>query len=248
MTFKEIIESKNALSEIVEEVIQIRKWAKDYKRLLWNVSANKNEDSLTKYQRPESIIERHLAMDRSYPVPAQIINDFKDKTGADVEGTKIIHGIGADEYTRMHHALALVVANTIFFRNGAYRPETEEGRKILAHELTHVAQNKDKEAYRNATRVEMEAEAEQAENIEKEAEQESDPLITSNIGHKSYTFKKSVWQRIIRKALSDVESEILRAKSRLNGKEYLELLLKYQKWSETDGLKYQRFLDGTGKL
>ena len=36
MTFKEIIESKNALSEIVEEVIQIRKWAKDYKQLLWD--------------------------------------------------------------------------------------------------------------------------------------------------------------------------------------------------------------------
>ncbi|MEE0999379.1 MAG: DUF4157 domain-containing protein [Treponemataceae bacterium] len=26
----------------------------------------------------------------------------------------------------------------IYFRNKAYKPETEEGRKILAHELTHI--------------------------------------------------------------------------------------------------------------
>ncbi|MBO7317025.1 MAG: DUF4157 domain-containing protein [Paludibacteraceae bacterium] len=44
--------------------------------------------------------------------------------------------------------------------NGAYRPETEEGRKILAHELTHVAQNKKREEYRGASREELEGEAE----------------------------------------------------------------------------------------
>ncbi len=50
-----------------------------------------------------------------------------------------------------------MLGTDIFFRNGAYRPETEEGRKILAHELTHVAQNKRLEEYRGASREELEA-------------------------------------------------------------------------------------------
>ena len=45
-----------------------------------------------------------------------------------------------------------MLGTDIFFRNGAYRPETEEGRKILAHELTHVAQDKKREEYRGASR------------------------------------------------------------------------------------------------
>ena len=62
--------------------------------------------------------------------------------GADLGEVTMVYGPAADEYTRSHHALALVLGTDIFFRNGAYRPETEEGRKILAHELTHVAQSK----------------------------------------------------------------------------------------------------------
>ena len=92
---------------------------------------------------------------------------------------KIVYGPAADEYTRSHHALALVLGTDIFFRNGAYRPETEEGRKILAHELTHVAQNKKREEYRGASREELEGEAEAAE---KTVEDNGNPLITRRIG------------------------------------------------------------------
>ena len=35
----------------------------------------------------------------------------------------------ADELARSLHTLALVLGTDIFFRNGAYRPETEEGRQ-----------------------------------------------------------------------------------------------------------------------
>ena len=79
----------------------------------------------------------------------------------------IVYGPAADEYTRSHHALALVLGMDIFFRNGAYRPETEEGRKILAHELIHVAQSKKREEYRGASREELEREVrEWMENAE----------------------------------------------------------------------------------
>ena len=99
-----------------------------------------------------------LFRDRKHPVDRVIINDFNRKSGADLGAVKIVYGPAADEYTRSHHALALVLGTDIFFRNGAYRPETEEGRKILAHELTHVAQNKRREEYRGASREELEGE------------------------------------------------------------------------------------------
>ena len=94
--------------------------------------------------------------------------------------------------TRQNHALALVVANTIYFRNGAYKPETEEGRKLLAHELTHIAQNKDTEAYRNSTVEEKEAEAEA-----KEVQQEynPDPEIVIKIKGKYERIRKSKIKR-----------------------------------------------------
>ena len=105
---------------------------------------------------------------------------------------KISYGPAADEYARQNHALALVVANTIYFRNGAYKPETEEGRKLLAHELTHIAQNKDTEAYRNSTVEEKEAEA-QAKEVQQEYN--PDPEIVIKIKGK---------YKIIREILKEV--------------------------------------------
>src|SRR5262249_16928580 len=37
-------------------------------------------------------------------------------------------------------ASAFTLGNDIFFRNGAYRPNTTGGNKLLAHELTHTMQ------------------------------------------------------------------------------------------------------------
>ena len=84
----------------------------------------------------------------------------------------------ADELARSLHTLALVLGTDIFFRNGAYRPETEEGRKILAHELTHVAQNKKREEYRGASREELEGEAIEEERKETK---DDDPIVEEDL-------------------------------------------------------------------
>ena len=85
---------------------------------------------------------RSWRYDREHQLDRVIVNGFNKKNDTDLESVKIIYGPGANEYTRSRHALALVVADRIYFRNGAYKPETEEGRKLLAHELTHIAQNR----------------------------------------------------------------------------------------------------------
>ena len=117
----------------------------------------------------------------------------------------------------------------IFFRNGAYRPETEEGRKILAHELTHVAQNKECKPDDNRTREELEREAEAAE---KTAEDSGDPLITRRIGGREYELRKSVWKVIDERTKEKLEEKIESLENCLAEEEYLRLLINYREWGK----------------
>jgi hypothetical protein len=48
----------------------------------------------------------------------------------------------ADVLTRSVAARAFTVGSDVFFASGTYRPHTEDGRRLIAHELTHVAQQR----------------------------------------------------------------------------------------------------------
>lgn len=104
-------------------------------------------------------------------------------------------------------------------RRGAIK--TEEGRKILAHELTHVAQNKKREEYRGASREELEREAEAAE---KQVEDSGDPLITRRIGGREYKLRKSVWKVIDERTKEKLEEKIESLERVMSEEEYLKLL------------------------
>src|SRR4029450_7761109 len=45
---------------------------------------------------------------------------------------------GADDAARKLDALAFTRGNDIYFRAGAYDPQSPEGQKLLAHEFAHV--------------------------------------------------------------------------------------------------------------
>ena len=48
----------------------------------------------------------------------------------------------ADALARSVSASAFTVGRDVFFAAGAYRPHTGDGRRLIAHELTHVAQQR----------------------------------------------------------------------------------------------------------
>jgi hypothetical protein len=48
----------------------------------------------------------------------------------------------ADALARSVSARAFTVGRDVFFAAGTYRPHTGEGRRLIAHELTHVAQQR----------------------------------------------------------------------------------------------------------
>src|SRR4030095_1317868 len=50
----------------------------------------------------------------------------------------------------------------IYFERGGYAPETQQGRSVLAHELTHVVQNQRGSRGASATEASLDAEADSA--------------------------------------------------------------------------------------
>jgi hypothetical protein len=49
-------------------------------------------------------------------------------------------GKGAEEITKHYGAEAVTVADHVFFAPGKFNPNTLEGERLIAHELTHVLQ------------------------------------------------------------------------------------------------------------
>ncbi len=67
---------------------------------------------------------------------------MEERMGADFSDVRVHTGPKADDSARSINAQAYTVGNDVVFRSGAYQPDTESGRHVLAHELAHVVQQK----------------------------------------------------------------------------------------------------------
>ena len=65
---------------------------------------------------------------------------MQSRFGYDFSGVRIHTGAGAESMNRDIRSFAFTSGSDIFFNSGQYRPETDSGRHLLAHELTHVVQ------------------------------------------------------------------------------------------------------------
>lgn len=194
-------------------------------------SAAKMElEFLEEIQNPEKMVLRNVSNDREYNLDSVIINDFAREHNKDIDKAIIHIGPYADEYARSLKAMALTIGNQIYFRNGAYKPETEEGRKLIAHELTHVTQNKEKPLADNRTKIELENEAEKEEIKE---QRETEQFVTYTIGNKKYKIKKQNADKINNYTQQYIEDWVQKQESQLSPDEYLKLLFKYKKYLES---------------
>ena len=66
--------------------------------------------------------------------------DLEDRIGQDFSRVRVHTDARAAESARMVNALAYTVGSDVVFDAGQYRPDSLQGRRLLAHELTHVAQ------------------------------------------------------------------------------------------------------------
>jgi len=74
-------------------------------------------------------------------LPEEAQHFFGERMGYDFSHVRIHTGTEAEQSAKEVNARAYTVDNHIVFNKGQYNPASEEGKKLLAHELTHVVQN-----------------------------------------------------------------------------------------------------------
>ncbi len=75
------------------------------------------------------------------PLPAAERAFFEPRFGRPLDGVRIHDGPQADVAARSIQARAFALGKNIALARGAFRPGTESGRRLLAHELAHVTAN-----------------------------------------------------------------------------------------------------------
>jgi Domain of unknown function (DUF4157) len=70
-----------------------------------------------------------------------VAGEMGQRFGFDFSETRVHHDEGADDACQAINAEAFTQGNHVFFRAGRYDPGSSEGKRLLAHELTHVVQN-----------------------------------------------------------------------------------------------------------
>jgi Domain of unknown function (DUF4157) len=74
------------------------------------------------------------------PLPKGTRSFMENAFSIDFSSVKIHNGSQASEMSKGINAKAFTTGNDIYFKSGEYSPNSEEGKKLLAHELTHVVQ------------------------------------------------------------------------------------------------------------
>lgn len=74
------------------------------------------------------------------PLPDHTRSFFESRMGYDLGGVRVHTDSQADEVSRGLNAQAFTIGQNIFFAGGRYEPQTNQGKWLLAHELTHTVQ------------------------------------------------------------------------------------------------------------
>ena len=93
--------------------------------------------------KPGTTTELLTRLGAGMPLDADSRTYFEPRLGRDLGGVRIHTDAAAAEAARQLSARAFTFGNHIAFAEGEYKPDSENGRRLLAHELAHVLQNND---------------------------------------------------------------------------------------------------------
>lgn len=74
------------------------------------------------------------------PLSSSTRSFMESRIGADFSNVKIHNDSNAHILSTKLNAQAFAVGNNVFFNKGKYNPESQSGKHLLAHELTHTVQ------------------------------------------------------------------------------------------------------------
>jgi hypothetical protein len=93
-------------------------------------------------QREKSPVLDIVGKGGGSPLDPTLQTDMSQRLGADFSDVRIHTDSEASDSAAAVRAQAYTVGNEIVFGRNAYAPDTAQGRRIIAHELTHVQQQK----------------------------------------------------------------------------------------------------------
>lgn len=76
------------------------------------------------------------------PLPSDVRSHMESAFDTPLDGVRLHSGSESDALNRAVTAKAFTTGNDIFVRGDAYRPNSPDGNRLLAHELTHVVQQR----------------------------------------------------------------------------------------------------------
>lgn len=91
---------------------------------------------------PRSSVHQVLASGAGRSLDPETRSDMEARLGADFSDVRVHTGSAAHESARDVGARAYTVGNDVVFQRDAYDPSSHAGRTTLAHELTHVIQQR----------------------------------------------------------------------------------------------------------
>jgi len=74
------------------------------------------------------------------PLPTEVRVGMESHVGYDFNAVRVHTDSNAGQLARAVNARAFTVGNDIVFGSGEYSPQSKDGQRLLAHELTHVVQ------------------------------------------------------------------------------------------------------------
>lgn len=82
----------------------------------------------------------HVLASSGRPLEPTLRQDMEQRFGRDFSRVRVHSGGAAEQSAREANANAYTVSHNIVFGDGQFAPESHEGLRLIAHELTHVVQ------------------------------------------------------------------------------------------------------------
>jgi hypothetical protein len=124
--------------------------------------------------QPEMMEEVQRRKGTGSPLPEGARQKMEGLFGADLGGVRVHDNTEARELNQELDAEAFTIGSEVFVGEGSYSPDSTRGQALLAHELTHVAQQGGLGAQRQAMPEEEEVQTRAREDVVQRQEEEEE--------------------------------------------------------------------------
>ena len=93
-------------------------------------------------EREPSLVKQVVGSGGGSPLDTETRRFMESRLGSDFGSVRIHTDSKAHESAKSVQAYAYTVGNDVVFQSGKYEPGSESGKRMLAHELTHVVQQR----------------------------------------------------------------------------------------------------------